>query len=212
MLIKDLLNEMRFLEPGKMPSPETMRSTYPSTAGLTRENEFLGTLNLDNVEYNFWLSENKTVAKVTTLSQNPEISDDPKERQLTCTEVRFYEKVKLPVLNQIQVSRVYTHSEYRDKWLAGAMYIVLARHGYTVISDLYQYIPGKELWKKLAYESNSRNYSVFVWDQWENDWIRNSNTEPVRYDSNNLFDSEIWHSVNSQKTCLLALTALQKIE
>jgi hypothetical protein len=92
------------------------------------------------------------------------------------------------------------------------MYIVLARHGYTVISDLYQYIPGKELWKKLAVESNSRNYSVFIWSQWTNDWVRDQNDKPIKYDSTNLYDSEIWHSTNSQKTCLLALTQDQKIE
>jgi hypothetical protein len=97
-------------------------------------------------------------------------------------------------------------------WLAGAAYILLARHHYTVVSDLYQYIPGKELWKKISAESNSRNYSVFIWNQWTNDWLRDENDMPIRYDSGNLYDSEIWHSVNSQKTCLLVLTTQQKIE
>lgn len=216
MQLRDFLSEMPFLEPGELQTPPEMksaypRSSYPSSNGLLREFVFLGYLNLDGTDFNFWIGQNKTVAKVTTLAKNPEI-DDGKERQLVCTEVKFYEKIKLPVSNQLRVSKVYTHDEYRTMWLAGAMYILLARHNYTVVSDLYQYLPGKELWKKLAVESNSRNYSVFIWSQWTNDWIRNQHSIPTRYNSVNLYDSEIWHSVNSQKTCLLALSKNLTIE
>jgi hypothetical protein len=211
MLIRDLLNEMPHILSGEMPPPQAMRGSYPSSAGLLRENELLGSLTIDDTVFNFWLSRNKTVAKVTTIASNPEV-DDGRERQLTCCEVRFYDKVQLPVSDQMQVSRVYTHPEYRDKWLAGAMYIVLARYGQTVVSDTYQYIPGKELWKKLAVESSTRNYRVFVWNQYSSDWTRDVSGVPLHYDSSNLYDSEIWHSENAHKTCLLVLTAQQKIE
>lgn len=211
MRAKDFLFESPFLEPGQLLPPAYMKGPYPSTENLKREFKSLGTAIISDVGYNFWINEGRTRAIVTTVTDDHE-TNDTNERQLLCCDLKFYEKVKLPVKDQLQVSRVYTHPLHRANWLAGALYIVLARYGNTVVSDLYQYAPGKGLWKSLARDSNIRNYSVFVWDQRTRDWIRNDGAKPVRYDTTNIYDSSIWHNPNSQQTCMLVLTKEQKIE
>jgi len=211
MRAKDFLFESPFLEPGQMLPPATMKGPYPSTENLNREFEFLGSLLVGDYNYNFWINNTRTRAIVTTVSDDHELNTSD-ERQLLCCDLKFYEKIKLPVQNQLQVSRVYTHPQHRANWLDGALYIVLVRYGFTIVSDLYQYAPGKGLWKSLARDSNIRDYRVFIWDQRTRDWIRDPNGLPVQYDTSNIYDITIWHNVNSQQTCLLVLTKEQKIE
>lgn len=183
--------------------PHIKMDSYPSMDGLKRENEFLGTLDKDGKEYNFWLSHSKKVAKISTNGKD-EIGQI---RQLIVAELRFDNRAKLPIKNELQVDTAYTHPDYRGKFLSGGLYILLSRYGYSVVSDFTQYNGGKELWKKLAKESDARKFVVRVWDDETSDWINDADGNPLKFDADNLDDDKVWKDISqhNEATTLLVL-------
>lgn len=186
--------------------PHIKMDSYPSLAGLRRENEFLGTLTKDGSDYNFWINNGHTVVEITT-----EANDDIGQlRQLVVTKIRFDNRSHLPVKKELQVDTVYTHEKYRKEWLAGALYILLSRYGFSIVSDFSQYRGGIGLWKKLATESDARKYSVRVWDDETSDWIKDSDGSPVNYGANNLSDDEIWKDISRHSEAITLLVLQSK--
>ncbi len=183
--------------------PSIKMDSYPSFEGLKRENDFLGTLNKDGKEYNFWLSKSKKVAKVSTKG----IDDIGQERELVVVRLEFQAAADIPVKNELHAHTVYTHEDYRGEFLAGALYILLARYGYSIVSDFEQWNGGKALWKKMAKESEMRNYAVRVWDDNQQDWMKDENGEVMKYNASNLDDEKIWTHLSKQcePTTLLVL-------
>jgi hypothetical protein len=88
------------------------------------------------------------------------------------------------------------------------MYILLARYGYTIVSDFKQYNGGKGLWRKMALESDARRFAVRIWSDAAEDWIRAEDGEPLLYNGENLGDDEVWHSIDAhmEPTTLLVLS------
>jgi hypothetical protein len=203
MKVSDILFEGPYLI-DQDAKPNIKIDSYPSLEGLKRECNFLGTLEKDGSVFNFWINHSNQVAHVTT-----EAHDDIKQlRQLVVTTVRFHTKGPgLPVKKELQVDTVYTHSKFRNLWLAGSMYIVLARYGFSIVSDFSQYRGGKELWKKLARESEARKYIVNVWDDGQQDWVKTSTNQVLSYTANNLDDDRVWIDISqhSESTTLLVL-------
>lgn len=175
--------------------PSIKMDSYPSFEGLKRENDFLGTLDKDGKIYNFWLSNSQKVAKVST----PGIDDIGQKRELVIVRLEFQSKTGIPVENELHAHIVYTHQDYRGEFLAGALYILLARYGFSVVSDFEQWNGGKALWKKMAKESEMRKYAVRIWDDYEQDWIKDSSGQIVKYNASNLDDEEIWDDIS--KSC-----------
>lgn len=175
--------------------PSIGMHSYPSFEGLKRENDFLGTLNKDGKEYNFWLSKSKKLAKVSTEG----IDDIGQKRELIVVRLEFQSKAGIPVENELHAHTVYTHADYRGEFLAGALYILLARYGYSLVSDFEQWNGGKALWKKMARESQMRKYVVRVWDDNEQDWMKDEAGEVVKYNASNLDDDKVWTELS--KSC-----------
>jgi hypothetical protein len=115
--------------------PIIKMDNYPSLENLRRMNDFLGTLEKGGTEYHFWLNKGKFYAEVTTSG----VDDIGQPRQLTITKVRFNNRSNLPVENELQVESVYTHAKFQTRGLAMALYVVLARYGFTIVSDFTQY-------------------------------------------------------------------------
>lgn len=177
---------------------------YPSLAGLQRENTLLEKVIIGNVEFFFWLSNAKRSARITTVKKNK--ADDG--RHLIVTNLFFHDvSAGLPAQNELQVDTVHTDPEYRNLFLAGRLYFLLADRGYSIVSDYSQYLGGKALWKKLARESASRQYVVSIWDDETQDWIKDSSGHKVEYNASNLSDERIWKdiSLHSEPTTLLVL-------
>jgi hypothetical protein len=202
------ISEILFEGPYDMGSdftPSVKMDSYPSLEGLKRENISLGRLEREDQPYHFWLSPTLKVAKVSTAGTD-EIGQ---KRQLIVVQVRFDNRATdLPVQKMLQVDTVYTHPEYRGQFLAGAMYILLARYGYTIVSDFKQYNGGKGLWRKMALESDARRFAVRIWSDAAEDWIRAEDGEPLLYNGENLGDDEVWHSIDAhmEPTTLLVLS------
>ena len=176
-----------------------------STRNLNRTNNFLGELEKSGKVFNFWLDNTKSSAKVTVISS----VTDPEEQLEVCS-LRFHSSPPgLPVNNELQVDVVYTHEKYNGYNLAGILYIILARYGYSVISDFTQYNGGKFLWKKLARESEARKYIVRLWDDENQNWVKKDG-EIIKYDANNLDDEEVWKDISfmtSEGTTLFVLSS-----
>ena len=185
--------------------PVIKMDSYPSLENLQRLNFHLGTLEKDGSEFNFWLNKNNYYAEVT-INAKDEIGQD---RQLVVTKVRFDNRAHLPVEKEMQVDTVYTHPKYQTLGLAMALYVVLCRYGYTIVSDFTQYRGGKGLWKKLAKESEARKFVVKVWSDEAGDWVKDSEGNPIHYTAENLEDEEVWKDISfhNEATTLLVLTS-----
>jgi hypothetical protein len=184
--------------------PSIKMDAYPSRAGLEREMEFLGDLDRQGKVYSFWLSHKKQILKVTT----PGKDDIGQDRELVVTAITFDNRAHLDLPKELQVDTVYTHEKYRGLWLGGISYILLAHYGYTIVSDFTQYRGGIELWKKLARESEARDYMVRVWDDENQQFITDEHGIIINYNAANLDDDVIWQSIadHSKGTTLLVLS------
>lgn len=185
--------------------PVVKMDIYPSLSALQRECFFLGTLIKEDLEFNFWLNFNKKVAEVTIATKD----DIGQDRHMVVTKLRFDNRANLPVKDELQVDTVYTHDDYKRLSLAMALYVVLCRYGYTIVSDFTQYRGGKGLWKKLAKESEARKFVVKVWSDEAGDWVKDSEGNPIHYTAENLEDEEVWKDISfhNEATALLVLTS-----
>ena len=181
-------------------APVVKATAQPSDEGLRRENDLLGELHFGDEVFSFWLSKNKKAAIVSTKIQN--------SNSIVLT-VKFDNRAGLPVKNELQVHTVYNQQHHRNKNLAMAMYVLLARYGFTVVSDFEQFNGGKALWQKMAKESSTRNFVVRVWSDEKEDWIRDQDGTVLSYDGTNIDDADIWNSANRkyEPTSLLVLSS-----
>jgi hypothetical protein len=174
-------------------TPSIKMDSYPSFDGMNREFKFLGTLEKEDREFNFWLSNNNLFAKVTT----PGVNEIGQDRELVVTNITFHKHpTGLPVDNELQAHTVYTHRDYRGNNLALALYVVLCRYGYTIVSDFEHYNGGKALWKKMALEADARRFAVRVWSDENDDWVRGDDGKPLLYNGANLGDDDVWNDLD----------------
>lgn len=173
-----------------------------SISGLRREYDELGRLETAFGDVYFWLSKGKSRARITV---NAGVTPD---RQKTIGAVTFHKHGSgLPVQKELQVHLVSVDKEYRNENLAMALYVLLARYGFSVVSDFEQANGGKFLWKKLVRESDARQFSVRVWDDETQDWVKDESGLPLRFTGDNLPDEAIWDKIDTSKpTTLLVLT------
>lgn len=169
---------------------------YPSLPGLHRGFQHLAELTLSvNEVYNLWLSNDNSYAIITIEAQDP-TARELGQRQRVVTKITFDNRSNLPVPKELQVELVHTHSNYQHRFLAGMLYILLARYGFSIISDFTQYLGGQTLWKKIASMAESKNYSVFIWSDENGDWLRDDAGEPIKYNAANVGDDEIWQDIS----------------
>lgn len=186
-------------------APIIKMDSYPSLEGLQRENFFLGLLEKEGKDFRFWLSKSKGTAKVS-VDGTDELGQ---RRQLIVTSLVFHKfGAGLPVDNELQVHTVYTHQDYRGLNLSMALYVVLCRYGYTVVSDFEQYNGGKALWKKMSQEADARRFTIRIWSDLTSDWVTDENGNPLSYNGANLEDDEVWNDLDRhmEPTTLLVLS------
>lgn len=190
MKINEIIIESPFHIPDDM-EPRWIEDAAISNRAIEREFIYLGTLERD-IKYDFFVHKERITALVTTKAIG---SLTKEEKNKILVDLKFKTKVVLPVKNQLQVNLIVSNKEYRDRGLASILYVVLARHGYTVVSDLYQYNGGVALWEKIGRESEARNYAVRIWNIRQNDWIKDEKGEVLRWNGENLTYHEIWQHI-----------------
>ena len=112
----------------------------------------------------------------------------------------------VPFRNAIQVSGVGTIKKFQFEGIALYAYMLLAKRGFTVVSDSTQFQGGYGLWKKLARNAKLGNYKVSIYNIKSKDFLRDSSGDVVMYDSTNIKDSEIWTTGNNKKGLNVVLT------
>lgn len=195
MKTSEIIRESPFHVPDDM-EPKWTEDAAISNRAIIREFIYLGTLEREN-NYDFFLHRDLHRAIVTTKAIG-NLTKEEKNKLLV--DLHFKTKIVLPVKNQLQVELVTTHKKYRILSLASILYIVLARHGYTVVSDLYQYNGGVALWEKIGRESEARNYAVRIWNIKQNDWMRDQNNEILKWNGENLAYHEIWQYIGDTES------------
>lgn len=113
------------------------------------------------------------------------------------------DKVKSLGNKCLAVSLVYNKDEYRYKGLSSQVYVMLAKHGYVIISDELHYKGAKNLWKRLAYLKGLIKVRVF--DNDSDQFIKDS-TGGELYDGSNIPDDVIWSTDDSKMSILLVLS------
>jgi hypothetical protein len=108
------------------------------------------------------------------------------------------------IINPLQVQKVYTIEPYKGDGIASFLYALLAKEGFTIISDKVQYLGGKELWKHMAREAKLNDYTIHIWNEISG-YVKDEATGSIiEYDSKNIDDAIIWKKTGiGQKTLLI---------
>jgi hypothetical protein len=201
MKISEILFEGPYFHDSDAPS---IKMDHLSISDRTLARDYLLLAKLEGTEFDFWLLKQKTTAIVTTPTKDTVGAN----RNLIVVDLKFRSPSGIPVKNELQVNTVITSPDYRGRGLAMALYVILCRYGYTVVSDFEQYRGGKGLWRKMALESDARRFAVRIWSDAAEDWIRAEDGEPLLYNGENLGDDEVWHNIDAhmEPTTLLVLS------
>lgn len=154
------------------------------------------------------LSKNKMMAAAFINWFNPHSNDRKALRFVT--KIVFYNRSplsNLPALkNPLKVQRVYTVKEFRNNYVAGYLFALLAKNGHTIISDEVEYLGGKELWKKLARQAELKHYKIRIFNQRTGEFLTDSNKEIIEYNGENINEAIIWKENMIGRNTLLILT------
>ena len=90
----------------------------------------------------------------------------------------------------LQVSKVEGTDKYEGQGFASRLYKSIVDSGYILVSDVFQYMGGVLLWKRLA--KKERNVDVYVLDASNGTLYSDEKADAIKYDGRNIPDSEIW--------------------
>lgn len=211
MKLSEILAEMPTDLNKDAPFVFNIDGSYISNNSLKRDFNFLGDLNIQSTNFKFWLNKKNNRALVTIQSENgtvPELKDGVGEStNLIVVDLHLKNNSDVLVHNPIQVDTVSTNSRYESIGFAGILYVVLARYGFSVISDFEQYNGGVGLWKKIARYSNQRKYVVRIWNIRNDEFMINPDGSPIAYDEKNLQQDQVWNKIGQQTETLLVLSS-----
>lgn len=105
--------------------------------------------------------------------------------------------------NVLQVSKVYTEPSYETEGIASYMYALVAKKGFTVLSDRVQYLGGYKLWNKMTAEAHLNDYSITIWNE-KTGYLKDENGI-LEYNSKNIEESIIWKPTTIGQQTLLVL-------
>jgi hypothetical protein len=210
MKIRELLSEMPLNLNKDAPFIFNIDGTYMSNGSLSRGFSFLGEINISEISYKFWFSNNGTRALCTIVKDDssPETKDiNGDQRNLIVVDLWLKKNTVVDISDAVQVDTVSTHTDYAGIGLPSILYVVLSRYNIPVISDFSQYNGGVGLWRKLASMADARKYAVRIWDIASSDWVRDSNDVVLNYNGINLQQDEVWNSIGQTPKTLLVLSS-----
>lgn len=107
--------------------------------------------------------------------------------------------------NVLQVDKVVTVKRYQDTGLASYMYALIAKNGFTIVSDTVQYLGGKQLWKRMARLAHLNDYKINIWDQ-RTGYVKDENGNILEHNISNIDDAIIWkeNSIGQQTVLILS--------
>jgi hypothetical protein len=211
MKLSDILAEMPTDLNKDAPFVFNIDGSYISNNSLKRDFNFLGDLKVQSTNFKFWLNKKNNRALVTSVAESgnaPELKDGNGEStNIIVVDLHLKNNSEVEVSNPIQVDTVSVNSKYESIGLSGILYVVLARYGFSVISDFEQYNGGVGLWKKISRYANQRKYVVRIWNIRNGEFVVDNNGLPLAYDEKNLQQDQVWNKIGQQTETLLVLSS-----
>lgn len=100
--------------------------------------------------------------------------------------------------NVLQVDSAEIKPKDKTKGFGVLLYCNLAKYGFVIISDNFQYIGGKALWKKIASLAQFRKLNVYIIENGKP--MLDEDGKPIKYDGSNIDDADIWAAPTSDIT------------
>ena len=178
---------------------------------VKREFDIVAHFDISNQKYWVIIKRDRSFAVVGYFGNLPE--DNTAFRLIIIAKADFKEDLELSFFNEIdikknnalQIDGVEVYDSRKMGGIGSRFYFALAQYGFVVISDNFQYLGGKALWKKIASRAKQENCSVFVIDDGEP--LTDENGNLIEYDGSNLDDDELWATtdvpVNERKKYVL---------
>ena len=118
------------------------------------------------------------------------------------TQLKKYKQVGM-----VNVSAFSESEGYAKQGHARAVYNLLATK-FDLVSDHYQYLGAKRLWKSLSKETD---INIYVFDGNIGDYLRDSKFTIIRYNGKNLDDKKIWHCTDASYENILLVASIRKL-
>lgn len=182
----------------EMPAMTHKINSY-SLDTINREFDVVKKFTLDK---EFWvlIKKNRNFAVVGFLNSRNSAYDDP-GFEIVChldfksdLELSFFNEIDVSAKNALQVDGVEVYDAIKMRGIGSQFYFALAKYGFVIISDNFQYLGGKALWKKIASKADSENCAVYVINEGEP--LTDEDGDLINYDGNNLDDDELWAPID----------------
>ena len=196
MKTSEILSETPYLHDGDYTPRDYKKNTFISDRSLARDFKFLGSDVFVNDKIYFHIIDNLRVHGTTKQKKDKTNEDSNKiifSLKFKTTKTINNIPDDLKNKNIVQVDSVYVDSEYSGIGIASYVYLMLADQGYVILSDSSQFEDGKQLWKKIARESNFDDYQIRILDVDEG-YLKDKDGKIISYDSSNVDDAKIWTS------------------
>lgn len=180
----------------------TMKPLTLSYSEETIKREFDIVANFDTGGQKYWviIKRDRSFAVVGYFGNLPE---DKTEFRLIIIakadfkddlELSFFNEIDVSAKNALQIDGVEVYDTKKMSGIGSRFYFALAKYGFVIISDNFQYLGGKALWKKIASKADSENCSVYVINEGEP--LTDRDGDLINYDGSNLDDDELWATID----------------
>lgn len=212
MKAKELLEAPPVFNPAEANFGGLMQRFY-SDETLKRDFEFAQKFKIENEEVFVVIAKDKSKAAIGF----PSIRKSDNKSGMEVVGVVDFKKPDISASKWfdfkehiLQVDGVEVTNKFKTLGYGFHLYLGLAKAGFVIISDNYQYIGGKSLWKKIASQDKANDYAVYVIDN--GNIISDDNGDPIKYNGANIDDANIWSKNDDKHFVVLTLKAIVKNE
>lgn len=169
---------------------------------VKREFDIVSNFYISNQQYWVIIKKNRSFAAVGYFGNPPE--NKAEVRLIVVAQADFKDTLELSFFNELdvdaknvrQIDGVEVYDNKKMSGIGSRFYFALAQYGFVVISDNFQYLGGKALWKKIAASANREKCAVFVID--EGVPFSDESGDLIRYDGANISDDQLWSTQDAQ--------------
>lgn len=173
---------------------EPFKNTFISTQALTRTYANLGAIEIADEYVELHILDADHPRVIGTIKAKKEGGEQSNRVIFSLRFKTAHTLVKVPdsvqELSIVQVDKVSIDREFQSFGIASYAYSLLAKRGFTILSDTSQFMDGKMLWKQMATRAHLNSYKIYVLD--DEYGFKEVNGVPIIYDGSNIDDSKIW--------------------
>lgn len=211
MNIKDLLEMAPVYDPSEAKFGGMMQQFY-SNDTIERDFEFANKFEIDGQDVFVVIAKDRSKAAIGS----PGVRKTDKKAGMNIVGIADFRKPDISSSkwfnfnqNVLQIDSVEVHKKFKTLGYGFHLYLGLVKAGFVIISDNYQYVGGKSLWKKIATQDKANEYKVYVIDNGQP--ICDDEGNPLEYNGTNIDDADIWSENSDEKHfVVLAMKSIKK--